>query len=101
MASELVKNFKQPKPQGLDEDMIAHSISNLSRIRTKLDPRVIPYADSIKDYGVEVRNIKGHPPTSKSEYDKVMAKLNQAGGRIEIEEGKIRGNKSWMEEIMR
>jgi hypothetical protein len=101
MASELVQNFKQPKPQGLDEDMIARSISNLSRIRTKLDPRVIPYADSIKDYGVEVRNIKGHPPTSKSEYDKVMAKLNQAGGRIEIEEGKIRGNKGWMEEIMR
>ena len=101
MASELVKNFKQPKPQGLDEDMIARSLSDLTRIRTKLDNRVIPYADSIKDYGVEVRNLKGHPPTSKSEYDKAMAKLNQAGGRIEIEEGKIRGNKKLMEEIMR
>lgn len=101
MASELVKNFKQPKPQGIDEDMLAKSIGNLTRIRTKLDPRVIPYADSIKDYGAEVRNVKSHPPTAKAEYDKVMAKLNQAGGRIDIEEGKIRGNKAWMEEIMR
>ena len=101
IGSELVKNFKQPKPQGLDEDMIARSLSDLTRIRTKLDPRVIPYADSIKDYGVEVRNLKGHPPTSKSDYDKAVAKLNQAGGRIDIEEGKIRGNKKWMEEIMR
>lgn len=101
LAHELIEGFKQPKPEGLDADMIAKSISDLARVRTRLDVRVVPYSDAIKDYGAEVRQLKSHPPGSSSEADKARARLSTAGGRIEIEERKLKNNKVLMEEVMR
>lgn len=100
-ASTLMKHTKSPKPTGVEADMLATTLSELTRIRIKLDPRTIPFADSIKDFGTEFRNIKNRPPNSNSEAEKAINRLNQAAGRVDTEEDKIRSNKALMEELMR
>ncbi len=98
--SQLIKNTKKPKPEGVEADTLAQSLSEMTRIRTKLDPRTIPFADSITDFGKEFRAIKNSPPRGPSETDKAIGRLQTAAARVSAEEDKIRTNKRWMEELM-
>ncbi len=98
---DFVKRMRDPKAEGVQPDMMAKAIGELTKIRTKLDPRTVPFADSIKDYGDVFRAIKANPPRSQNELTKAQAQLNTAGSRVGTEEDKIRTNKTLMEEMMR
>lgn len=96
---ELLKNMKAPKPSGVETDVLAKSLSEMSRLRSKLDPRTIAYTDSILTYGNEIRNIKSKPPNGENEAGKALQKIRVAVNRVRTEEDKILSNKNWMEEV--
>ena len=62
ITENFIKRMKDPKAEGVQPDMLANAISDLAKIRTKLDTRTIPFADSIKDYGDVFRAVKANPP---------------------------------------
>ena len=101
ITENFIKRMKDPKAEGVQPDMLANAISDLAKIRTKLDTRTIPFADSIKDYGDVFRAVKANPPRSQNEADKALGRLNNAASRIKMEEDKIRSNKAIMEEVMK
>lgn len=101
VGSELLKNTRQPKPEGLQADALASSISELNRIRTKLNPLTVPYADAIKDFGVEFRAIKNNPPRSPNEAAKATLRLKASAARLDGEADKLHSNKTVMEEVMK
>ena len=66
ITENFIKRMKDPKAEGVQPDMLANAISDLAKIRTKLDTRTIPFADSIKDYGDVFRAVKANPPRSQN-----------------------------------
>jgi hypothetical protein len=101
VTEDFVKHMRSPKPEGVQPDLLGKTISEISKIRTKLDKRTVPFADSIKNYGDIYRVIKANPPHSQSEILKANAQLDTAGSRIRLEEDRIRTNKALREEMMK
>ncbi|MEC7857546.1 MAG: hypothetical protein VYA96_07355, partial [Verrucomicrobiota bacterium] len=84
----------------LATDDLAKAISELKRIRLKLDKRVWSYADSIQDFGKLVREFKTSPPRGNSSKRKKLTEIQIAAEKIEKEVMKIRNSKEIMEELI-
>ncbi len=100
IASDLVKHLKDPKAEGVAPDLLAKVLGDLGKVRTRLNPNTVAFADAIKNYGDTFRAIKANPPRSPNETDKARARMDAAVSRINIEEDKIHSNKALMEEVM-
>ena len=76
------------------------AISELKRMRLKLDKRVWSYADSIQDFGKLVREFKASPPRGNTSKRKKLNEIQTAAEKIEKEVIRIRNNKELMEELI-
>lgn len=97
----LLSNIKTPRPEGVDADLLGKALSELVRIRTKLDTRTLSYADTLSEFGTMLRNLKNNPPKGPTEGLKALGKLREAGGRVDAAVAKLRGDKTLMEELMK
>ena len=84
----------------LGTDDLAQAISELKRMRLKLDKRVWSYADSIQDFGKLVREFKASPPRGNTSKRKKLNEIQTAAEKIEKEVIRIRNNKELMEELI-
>ena len=84
----------------LAPDELAGGITELKRVRMKLDRRTWPYADSIHDFGHLVREYQNAPPRGVPMMRKKIEEIRDSADRIEAEVRKIRNDKAMMEELM-
>lgn len=98
---DLLKQTRTPKPEGVDQDVLAKAMAELRRLRAKLDPRTLAFADSVQALGDEFRAIKNNPPKTEPEQVKAILKLNTLGKRVDAEADKLRTNKQVMEELIK
>ena len=96
---EAARSGTDPEDSLADDDL-GIVISDLKRVRLKLDKRVWSYADSIQDFGKLVREFKVSPPKSNVSKKKKLTDIQIAAEKIEREVKKIRNNKEMMEELI-
>jgi len=100
-AGDLMKQTRTPRPEGVDQDILAKAMADLRRLRGKLDERTVAFADSVQALGDEFRALKNSPPKSPPEQAKAIGKLSTLGRKVDAEADKLRTNKQLMEELMK
>lgn len=79
-----------------NNDILFKSLSNLQRIRTKLDKRTIEYCDTVLDVGQWIKLHRNDKIISNGDVAQVKALVE----KLQQEENKIRNNSKFMEELM-
>ncbi len=100
-AAELLKQTRTPRPEGVDQDVLASRMAELRRLRGKLDGRTVAFADAVQALGDGFRALKNHPTKSSPEQVRAIEKLTALGLKVDAEADKLRTNKQLMEELMK
>ena len=80
----------------LDAGKISLVISDLNRLRAKIDPRIRPYCDAWINWARVVNGILGGRVTTKKD----VAQLKAAGRKIDAERDALRKNESIQDELL-
>ena len=100
-ADALIKAIQFRTTDQLAPDTLASAISRLNRLRTYVDPRTVPYMDSLVDLGNEIRKIKNLPPRSAPERAKAVNRINEYCRSVESAASLLSANRVFAEEISR
>ncbi len=83
----------------LEMDAIGDALSELRRIRPRLDRRVLAYATALQDFGTLLREFVLHPPASATEAKKASASLRSTANKVDVELARLRRDREIMEEM--
>lgn len=97
----LIRAVKDRSTDTLAPDALGVAISNLTRLRPVLDPRLRRYADSLTDLGAEIRQVKLRPPRSEPEQVKALDRIYARASAADSEYEKLKADKALMEEVLR
>jgi hypothetical protein len=92
-------SMKNGKPEGLNSDELATSISNLGKVRPLLDQRLWKYADAIHDFGTTVRSVRNQSFRSATEQQKAFVRIMDKAQAADALFDKLRADKAFMEEL--
>jgi hypothetical protein len=76
-------NFKQGG-SALDSDQFADAMTNLRRIRPRLDRRAWETADAIMDFAAAFKTLKNNPPSSPRARQDLGEKIEETGESVEL-----------------
>ncbi|HWB03707.1 MAG TPA: S16 family serine protease [Verrucomicrobiales bacterium] len=96
----LLAGIRSGKPEKLEKDKIADSISHLNTLRPRLDKRTTAYVDAIMDFGKAFRYYKADAPDTRFEAVKALQELNAKASRVSAEWERLRADKALMETVM-
>jgi hypothetical protein len=96
----LLAGIRSGKPEKLEKDKIADSISHLNTLRPRLDKRTTAYVDAIMDFGKAFRYYKADAPDTRFEAVKALQDLNAKASRVSAEWERLRADKALMETVM-
>jgi hypothetical protein len=96
----LLAGIRSGKPEKLEKDKIADSLSRLNVIRPRLDKRTTAYADAIVEFGKAFRFYKADAPDNRSEAVKAYQDLNAKATRVGVEWQRLRTDQELMETVM-
>ncbi len=86
-AGFIIQAVKTPtSADSLAADLLANALSRLRQVRPTFDPRILPYADALANFGQIVRDVRTRPPIrTPSEAEKVRARIVRAAEQVDTE----------------
>jgi hypothetical protein len=96
----LLTGIRSGKPEKLEKDKIADSLSRLNILRPRLDKRTIPYVDAIVDLGKVIRFYKADAPDTRTEAVKAVTELREKAARVDAEWMRLKSDQTLMETVM-
>ncbi|MDF1755359.1 MAG: hypothetical protein P1U89_21405 [Verrucomicrobiales bacterium] len=85
-SGEVLAGIRQAANRGttaFDGDGLADAIVKLQKMRTRIDPRCVPYSDAIVDFGKMIRTILANPPASGNSATRALRQIEESGLRID------------------
>ncbi|GAA5496497.1 Lon protease [Rubritalea halochordaticola] len=79
-----------------NSDVIFKTLSQLQRVRRKLDKRTVEYCDAVLDIGQWIKLRRNDKVLSNGDIQEINSRIN----KLKIEADKLRSNSTFMEEIL-
>lgn len=103
-AADLIEAIKANDAQQanmLKKDVVGSSITRLQSLRTRCDPRILPYADAIVRFGSAVKEAQDRPANSGTRFNTQVSAIRSTAGAANAEMERLMTDPKVVEELER